>query len=1063
MNKVIACPNLDQLAEDMIEKILACWKNPFKSPRVILSDSKMEQWFKLKWIKSQKTNVLMNLKFERLDSFLFNLLQVSGDDFCLLNRQLLRDLIMQKLFSKVDGQFYYKCLGNGEVDSYISDASYPSEVNPIRLYDFSSKMAGLFLEYESSRNKDFLEGKGWQEKLYNDIFSEKIILDGKTYLTLPQLYNQKEADADFKLESPIFVFGFSGMGNFYRQALKRCGQENELYVYIQAFGSEMSTVNEISKELSWSGNENLELWKENSQFQFITPAYSDDSLLQKIQKEIGENKSFAGKEFSDDDSFTLTAAPNEIREVEVLHSRICRLLKEDDAGLGQILVLAPDMQKYSVAVSQIFDQLEEGSKDFPVLPYTIADSSSKDSLVAEALKILSSILEKNYLCRSDLISLIRNTVVQKSRDYSESEVSVWIDWIANLNVYRDRVSGQEIIQDWEKAKRRLLLSRLTDKKVLFGDKEYLPFSTLESENDMVLFKFVQLIDELEEWKKYSKSELSKNEIEKIQLILDNFLLMQGSIPERLAGEDYIYRRVSEELNLYKELLKDDEVVPGKCFFFALLEAGENTKLSKGSLFTHGVTFANLMPNRILSADYIFILGMDSKSFPGQTLEDILDLRRLEVLPGDSSLPEKNKDAFLCQIMSAGKGLYISYVNKDLKKDQEFYLSSTVNTFVRSVKLQPDVDKEKIISIDEKRSWKELFTPREFRNKENFDYLNDSSRKQEQNKRLKTEDQAVQSLPDRLSLSKITKYLEDPFKFNVENVFDGEEDNSDEEIIEFEPLSFDNRNSRIFQKEYVASLVKDDWDQDNFKNSLVLKNQLPDGFFGEYTISELEKKGMAAIVNLVSSLKGTQLKPEDALEFLKEKKINFDFNSELALKSGEKEWTLNGKTRWWMLEGNNLYVMDIKSGTSFLSTYVTSLAVLAQQEEKDYSVILIMATEENKENLSFSLSPSRAKSILEEIYNSIFVEKFTECVPEQLIKESEKNIANYKDGKNKELPSLEWLKEKLENSSDFGSGPWKYFTRKNLFNIYEDLNYTEKNFLERWNQNVAHQKKLILYL
>ena len=209
MNKVIACPNLDQLAEDMIEKILACWKNPFKSPRVILSDSKMEQWFKLKWIKSQKTNVLMNLKFERLDSFLFNLLQVSGDDFCLLNRQLLRDLIMQKLFSKVDGQFYYKSLGNGEVDSYISDASYPSEVNPIRLYDFSSKMAGLFLEYESSRNKDFLKGKGWQEKLYNDIFSEKIVLDGKTYLTLPQLYNQKEADADFKLESPIFVFGFS--------------------------------------------------------------------------------------------------------------------------------------------------------------------------------------------------------------------------------------------------------------------------------------------------------------------------------------------------------------------------------------------------------------------------------------------------------------------------------------------------------------------------------------------------------------------------------------------------------------------------------------------------------------------------------------------------------------------------------------------------------------------------------------------------------------------------------------------------------------------------------------
>ena len=44
MNKVIACPNLDQLAEDMIEKILACWKNPFKSPRVLYNEGGFTYW-----------------------------------------------------------------------------------------------------------------------------------------------------------------------------------------------------------------------------------------------------------------------------------------------------------------------------------------------------------------------------------------------------------------------------------------------------------------------------------------------------------------------------------------------------------------------------------------------------------------------------------------------------------------------------------------------------------------------------------------------------------------------------------------------------------------------------------------------------------------------------------------------------------------------------------------------------------------------------------------------------------------------------------------------------------
>ena len=51
--------NLEHLADEMIEKISEKWKNPFECPLVIFPDSKLEQWFRLRWV--QKKGVLANL------------------------------------------------------------------------------------------------------------------------------------------------------------------------------------------------------------------------------------------------------------------------------------------------------------------------------------------------------------------------------------------------------------------------------------------------------------------------------------------------------------------------------------------------------------------------------------------------------------------------------------------------------------------------------------------------------------------------------------------------------------------------------------------------------------------------------------------------------------------------------------------------------------------------------------------------------------------------------------------------------------------------------------------
>ena len=76
-------------------------------------------------------------------------------------------------------------------------------------------------------------------------------------------------------------------------------------------------------------------------------------------------------------------------------------------------------------------------------------------------------------------------------------------------------------------------------------------------------------------------------------------------------------------------------------------------------------------------------------------------------------------------MAARQGFFISYINKNLQKDEDFFKSSVLkNLFETIYKLGPDDDEDKppyeeLIIIDETRHWKELYTPREFRNKNNF--------------------------------------------------------------------------------------------------------------------------------------------------------------------------------------------------------------------------------------------------------------------------------------------------------------------------------------------------------
>ena len=138
MKNVYTSWDLTLLADKLIEKINESWKNPFRSPAVVFTDPKTEQWFKLLWLKNKASgnSILMNLKTLRIQQFLFDLVALTDSEK--LSVELLRDVIISKLTEKnSDGKYYFETLGAPAVEVYLTSQASDSKINANHLYDFS--------------------------------------------------------------------------------------------------------------------------------------------------------------------------------------------------------------------------------------------------------------------------------------------------------------------------------------------------------------------------------------------------------------------------------------------------------------------------------------------------------------------------------------------------------------------------------------------------------------------------------------------------------------------------------------------------------------------------------------------------------------------------------------------------------------------------------------------------------------------------------------------------------------------------------------------------------------
>jgi len=1151
--------NLEHLADEMIKEISKRWTDPFNAPVVIFPDPKLEQWFRLRWV--QKKGVLANLNRTSIDQFLLNILVGEDNTRKKLNSDLLANVIISYLQQKTDGEFNYNLLGES-VKSYLESNGALDEN---RLFDFANVMAGLFLEYETSRPNGFIydsetadKAKGildcwkqnapkdffithngtaaanesWQRKLYSALFhdgaSGKSLLNqvfekcaeknGKkiTYLTLPYLYEackDKNGKAIFHYDSdlPVFIFGLSGMGHFYRVILQEFSSQHEVYAFIQnpcmAFWedcsgtrkptesmrvalpglatdpydeSEFTDENENELLCHWgkAGRDNIKLWSIATDYNFIFDEESIadrkkeipcDSLLHQVQWTIANRKNTFSENsdiirkipFEKDCSFSVTTAPSKIREVEALHSRICKLLSEKDpqgnpkATVADVLVVSPNIDDYRTAIFQVFDQTREGFH----IPFNIVDSATHDSLTANALNILLSIREKGTLSRPDFFALVRNPVVQNVRNIHADEISDWESWVSNMNIYRDRTveDNGELRREesWITATRRLLLSRFCYGDIHTDRGDISPYSDISSANDLSLYRFVDAIDSLENWMALGTDGITESNFSTIYQFLDSWLCMVNP-PKELMGESIIYHSVSSAReNLDYQYLAGSETISLKCISQTLMHAARGSEYSCGHLFINGLTFMKFAPNRIIPTKYLFFIGADAANFPGVRNTNTLDLRKsCRPWPGDDSIVSRNRYAFLCQLMSTSEGFFISYVNKDLQKDEEFYPSSIVNdirVFLRNVAKSAGIDDSDIlkrmwpndsIPLDESRPWEMLFTRREIRNKNaHLDFGTDHSIV---NFTPDINNEDSSRPPEQVDIYQIKKFLSDPFEFRVGEMMYFKDQKENPEKTEFEPLSIDKLQQSQLQRMLVAQklgVFENDYlttEKDIFSYALS-RGILPKGALS----TSIWENVRDSAIFFVQTIEGYY------------DRLNYQYGKR-SIELQMNGWTLLGQIPLFAQNTHAIHLIATVSSISqrhFLSPYIQALALICEFGQKSEAVpdiTIECISTRNREVKQIKQTPEQATELLENLYQKMFVEqtcengkRYSKVIPIDFI--SNDDIQTYDDY--------------IKAFGNKNTSPWTYFAGRKLFDIEKVCGFTEEDFSTLWPEETETIKNL----
>ena len=388
----------------------------------------------------------------------------------------------------------------------------------------------------------------------------------------------------------------------------------------------------------------------------------------------------------DDPSLQVHACHTRLRELQVLHDQLRGLLEDErfDPPLQprEIAVLAPDIDPYVPYLDAVFGQGSESASRGRAesdagssrIPYALADASplADEPLAGVFLRLLSLPVARFGL--EEILDLLASPPLAEANGLQAGDFERLRGWLRAAGArwgidaaHRARLGAPgDDGWTWQFALDRLLLGHASGSD---DDIDGIaPWSGLEGSALDALDRLLRLLRELARHARaLGEAAPPAQWRERLLGFLDRLL----PTPPATAGGQRALDRLRQLVDAFAKQAHRagfDTPVPAevvRAHFAAVLGEAD----TRAPLLTGGVSFARMVPMRLLPFRVICLLGMNDGDFPRRDPAAglnrlVADLGTPQRRPGDRSTRDDDRFLFLQLFAAAQDVFYVSYLGAD---------------------------------------------------------------------------------------------------------------------------------------------------------------------------------------------------------------------------------------------------------------------------------------------------------------------------------------------------------------------------------------------------------------
>ena len=412
-----------------------------------------------------------------------------------------------------------------------------------------------------------------------------------------------------------------------------------------------------------------------------------DTLLAHIQHDV---LSLQRTQHAYDASIQFATSYSPAREIQALRDYVLQQLETTPSLTpGDFVVMVPNIEAYDPFFATLFNPV--GTDTY--LPIAISDRAEvSEQPIYQAIEQLLG-LSQSRATRSDIFNLLEIAAIRAKFSIDEAQLGQLRDWCREANVFWGfndahwQLNGNPATgrYHWEFAIERWIQS------LVFADTAP-PFNNsvggvrISGTQTELLSNFIAFIDTLKGIFDIQQGEKSPAEWQ--QVIIDAISQLIDGDHDDAEYLPQIYRRIDD----YFQSISQAEF--SRCVSFPTVSQpllSELTSVRNSQRFAAGrINICTFLPMRSIPFRVVCMLGMGSEQIPRRVEAQQFDLSLRQPRIGDRHPTREDRYLFLEGILAAEDALYISWIGRSIKTNEEqppsILVSELLDTLVDTTKL-----------------------------------------------------------------------------------------------------------------------------------------------------------------------------------------------------------------------------------------------------------------------------------------------------------------------------------------------------------------------------------------